>query len=300
MRRLWPLVLLLAACGTQDPTGVGMEPLRLTSTTLPPAYLGEAYTATFSAEGGVRPYAFSLEGQLPQGLTFQGGRITGTPKEKGQFSLTLTVEDGAKNSRVQRLTLTVSDPPPPRLTLVAPPAQVEGPFVLLGRVEVREALGFQLELPLRDLVPDLASLKTLSPVHLVDYDPATGLLRLDMAFLRPVKDQEVFRLLLTPQKPLTPRLAPRVVFYDKEGKPLGEALKRGKPFAELLGLAQNWGKEGKELKGDLNRDGKVEGADLQALGQGYFPKASAPVPPGGPPPAGQEESPPPPQEQGSP
>ena len=279
MRKLWPLFLLLAACGTQDPTGVGMEPLRLTSTTLPPAYLGEAYTATFSAEGGVRPYTFSLEGQLPQGLTFQGGRITGTPKEKGQFSLTLTVEDGAKNSRLQRLTLTVSDPPPPRLTLVAPPAQVEGPFLLLGRVEVREALGFQLELPLRDLVPDLASLKTSSPVYLVDHDPETGLLRLDMAFSRPVKDQEAFRLLLTPQKPLTPRLAPRVVFYDKEGKPLGETLKRGKPFAELLTLAQDWGKEGKELKGDLNGDGKVDGEDLKSLQEGYFPKAETTPPP---------------------
>lgn len=281
MRKLWPLFLLLVACGTQDPTGVGMEPLRLTSTSLPPAYLGEAYTATFSAEGGVRPYTFSLEGKLPQGLAFQGGRITGVPREKGQFPVTLTVEDGAKNSRVQRLTLTVSDPPPPRLTLVAPPAQVEGPFLLLGRVEVRETLGFQLELPLRDLNPDLASLKVVSPVYLLDYDAEAGLLRLDVAFARPLKDQEAFRLLLTPQKALTPRFSPRVVFCDKEGKPLGEALKRGRPFADLLQLAQNWGKEGKELKGDLNGDGKVDGADLQALGQGYYLKASPPPPAGG-------------------
>lgn len=299
MRKLWPL-LLLAACGTQDPTGVGMEPLRLTNTNLPPAYLGEAYTASFSAEGGVRPYAFSLEGQLPQGLAFQGGRITGTPREKGQFPLTLTVEDGAKNSRVQRLTLTVSDPPPPRLTLVAPPAQVEGPFLLLGRIEVREALGFQLELPLKDLVPDLKSLKALSPVYLLDFDPEVGLLRLDMAFAKPVKDQEAFRLLLTPQKPLTPRLAPRVVLYDKEGKPMGEALRRGKPFADLLGLAQNWGKEGKELKGDRNGDGKVDAKDLEALAEGYFPKAASPAAPPGAPPGGQEQVPPSPPEGGTP
>lgn len=281
MRKLWPLFLLLAACGTQDPTGAGMEPLRLTSTSLPPAYLGEAYTATFSAEGGVRPYTFSLEGKLPQGLAFQGGRITGVPREKGQFPLTLTVEDGAKNSRVQRLSLTVSDPPPPRLTLVAPPAQVEGPFLLLGRVEVREALGFQLELPLKDLNPDLASLKVASPVYLLDYDAEAGLLRLDVAFAKPLKDQEVFRLLLTPQKALTPRFSPRVVFYDKEGKPLGEALKRGRPFADLLQLAQNWGKEGKELKGDGNGDGKVDAQDLEALAKDYFPKVPAPSPAGG-------------------
>jgi len=281
MRKLWPLFLLLAACGTQDPTGVGMEPLRLTSTSLPHAYLGESYSVALSAEGGVRPYTFTLEGRLPQGLSFQGGRLSGVPRERGTFPLTLTLEDAAKNSRAQRLTLTVSDPPPPRLALVAPPAQVEGPFLLLGRVEVRETLGFQLELPLRDLNPDLASLKVASPVYLLDYDAEAGLLRLDVAFARPLKDQEAFRLLLTPQKALTPRFSPRVVFYDKEGKPLGEALKRGRPFADLLQLAQNWGKEGKELKGDLNGDGKVDGADLQVLGEGYFPKASPPPPAGG-------------------
>ncbi len=289
MRKLWPLLLLLAACGTQDPTGVGVEPLRLTSTSLPPAYLGESYSHAFSAEGGVRPYTFALEGKLPQGLTFQGGRLAGVPREKGQFPLTLTVEDGAKNSRVGRLTLNVSDPPPPRLTLVAPPAQVEGPFLLLGRVEVREALGFQLELRLPDLAPDLQTFRPASPVHLLDYDATTGLLRLDMAFARPVKDQEAFRLLLNPLKPLTPRLAPRLVLYDKEGKPLGQALPRGKPFAELLALAQAWGKEGKDLKGDLDGDGRVGEADLKALAAGYFPKVeSSPNPT---PPAGSEEGP---------
>ncbi|APD08782.1 MULTISPECIES: putative Ig domain-containing protein [Thermus] len=274
MRKAWPLLLLLAACGTQDPGGTGLEALRLTATTLPPAYLGEPYSAAFSAEGGVRPYSFSLEGRLPQGLVFQGGRLSGVPKEKGQFSLILTVEDGAKNSRAQKLTLTVSDPPLPRLTLVAPQAQVEAPFLLLGRVEVREAVGFQLELPLKDLTPALESLKALSPAYLLDFDPASSLLRLDMAFAKPLKDQEAFRLLLTPAKPLAPRLSPKVVLYDKEGKPLGQPLPRGKPFAALWEVAQNLGKEGEGLKGDQNGDGKVDGEDLKALAEGYFPKAS--------------------------
>ena len=193
------------------------------------------------------------------------------------------MEDAAKNSRAQRLTLTVSDPPPPRLALVLPPAQVEGPFLLLARVEGREAVGFQMEVRLADLEPDLAGLKALSPAHLLDYDPATRLLRLDMAFAKPVKDREAFRFLLTPQKPLVPRLSPKVVFYDKEGKPLGQPLPRGKPFAELLRLAQAWGREGKALKEDLDGDGKVGEADLRLLAQGYFPKPETPSPevPGG-------------------
>ena len=161
MRKLWPLALLLAACGAQD-VGAGLDPLRLTATSLPPAY---------------RPYSFTLDGKPPEGLSFQGGRLFGVPKEKGSFPLLLTVEDAAKNSRAQRLTLTVSDPPPPRLALVLPPAQVEGPFLLLARVEGREAVGFQMEVRLADLEPDLAGLKALSPAHLLDYDPATRLLR---------------------------------------------------------------------------------------------------------------------------
>lgn len=289
MRKLLPLLLLLAACGTQDLGGT--EALRLTASTLPPAYLGEAYTFAFSAEGGVRPYAFSLEGKLPEGLAFQGGRLSGTPKEKGQFPLILTVEDAAKNSRAQKLTLTVGDPPPPRLTLVLPPAQVEGPFLLLARVEGREAVGFQLEVRLQDLSPDPSSLKAASPVHLLDYDPQSRLLRLDMAFPRPLKDQEAFRLLLNPEKPLTPRLSPQVVLYDREGKPSSQAPSRGKPFADLLGLAQNWGREGKELKGDLDGDGKVGEADLRLLAQGYFPKAQAPSPEAPPAESGKGEAP---------
>jgi hypothetical protein len=275
MRKLWPLLLLLAACGTQDPTGVGVEPLRLTATSLPPAYLGENYAYAFSAEGGVRPYRFALEGRLPQGLTFQGGRVSGVPKEKGQFPLILTVEDGAKNSRTARLTLTVSDPPPPRLALVQPPAQVEGPFLLLGRVEVREALGFQLEVVLKDLSPDLSGFKGASPVYLLDYDPESwppapghGLLQAPQGpgGLPPPPHSQ-----LSPSPPGSP---PSMVLYDKEGKPLGQALARGKPFADLLAAGPEAGaRRGRSSKETWTATARWGKADLRLLAEGYFPKA---------------------------
>ena len=106
MRKLWPLALLLAACGAQD-VGAGLDPLRLTATSLPPAYLGEPYSASLAAEGGVRPYSFTLDGKLPEGLSFQWWRLFGVPKEKGSFPLLLTVEDAAKNSRAKRITLSL-------------------------------------------------------------------------------------------------------------------------------------------------------------------------------------------------
>ncbi len=273
MRQAWPL-LLLAGCGSQDLAG--QEPLRLTQASPPPAYLGEPYAYAFAAEGGVRPYTFSLDGPLPEGLTFQGGRLSGTPRAKGSFTLILTVEDGAKNSRSQRLTLQVTDPPPPRLTLLLPQAQVEGPFLLLARLEGREALGFSLDLPLGELTPDLSTFKALSPAYLLHHDGENRFLHLDMAFPRPLKGQEVFRLFLVAEKPLIPRLAPRVGFYDREGKPLGTLPPRQGGFQELLKIARGWGQEGKGLPGDLDGDGRVGEGDLLKLKEGYFKKEGLP------------------------
>lgn len=278
MRKLWPLVFFLSACGNQDLSLT--EPLRV-SATLPPAYLGEAYGAQVAAEGGVRPYTYTLEGRLPEGLSFQGGRFSGTPKEKGSFPLTLTVEDGAKNSRVQKLTLTVQDPPPPRLALVLPPAEVEEPFILLARLEGREALGFQAELPLKDLEPDLATLRPAAGVFLLFHKEKEAL-RLEAAFSRPLKGIEVFRLTLRPLKPLRPQIPVKAVFYDREGKPLGQPLPdRGLGFRALLELAQSFGQKGEGLAADRNRDGMVDEKDLALLQEAFAASVGAPAPEGG-------------------
>ncbi|MGQ9735747.1 MAG: putative Ig domain-containing protein [Thermaceae bacterium] len=270
MRVVW-LLLLLAACGSQDLSLT--EPLRL-STALPPAYLGEAYGAQVVAEGGVRPYTYTLEGRLPEGISFSGGRFTGIPKEKGSFPLTLTVEDGAKNSRVQKLTLVVQDPPPPRLVLVLPPVEVEGEFILLGRLEGREALGFQAELALKDLEADLSTLKPASGVFLLAFLDR-GILRLDAAFAKPMKGGEVFRLLLRTPKPTRPQVGLKAVFYSREGKPFSPPLpERGLGFGVLLEFVRTFGQKGEGLPADQNGDKVVDEKDL-ALLQGAFSK---PVP----------------------
>lgn len=61
---------------------------------LPNGTVGSAYEGiTFTAEGGSGSYTFTLDGRLPEGLSFEDGRLSGTPTEAGSFTFTVTVTD---------------------------------------------------------------------------------------------------------------------------------------------------------------------------------------------------------------
>jgi len=67
--------------------------LVLTTTSLPAATVGQAYSFQLAASGGVAPYTWSATG-LPAGLTCSAtGLISGTPTVGGNFSVTVTVSD---------------------------------------------------------------------------------------------------------------------------------------------------------------------------------------------------------------
>ncbi|WP_174720053.1 Ig domain-containing protein, partial [Meiothermus sp. PNK-Is4] len=242
------LSLVLAACGTDQ--GGSKQPLNI-NTSLPPAYVGDPYNATFTADGGVQPYTFKLEGSLPKGLTFNRTGLSGIPQEKGNYKLRLIIEDANLSKTYKDLTLVVSDPPPPRLTLVQPQSEVNQPFILLLRLEGRESRGFQAQIPLKDLKPALESLQAQAGVvYVARYNPEREVMDLDVAFTQPRRDLEVLRLTLSPTKALRPALQPRVAFYDKEAKPFPNnpsferATGEGKyTYADLLTLAQNFGKK---------------------------------------------------------
>ncbi len=282
----------LAACGSEtSPT----EPLRLTSTQPPPAYIGEAYQAEFPAAGGVRPYRYTLEGQLPKGLEFRDGRISGTPQEKGTFAFTLVLEDAALSSRAFRLELTVTDPPPPRFELVLPNAQVEGPFVWVVRVKDRPTTAFRARFTLKGLTPILETLAVHPDLlYVLRWDATQQVLDLDAAFTRPQTDVEVFRVTLEAPAPLRPNAPHQVQFFDAGRAPYTpKAPARSRVegtygFETLLELAQNWGKTraadadpNAPLAGDLNGDGKVNTEDLERLRSSYAwgssPQGSSPT-----------------------
>jgi hypothetical protein len=87
-----------------------MSVFLITTTTLPSATQGTAYSATLAATGGTTPYTWSIySGALPTGLTLStGGAISGTPSVSGVFQATFEVADAASQSSTARLTLNVS------------------------------------------------------------------------------------------------------------------------------------------------------------------------------------------------
>jgi hypothetical protein len=102
-------------------------PPMITTTTVPDATLGAAYTAPITATGGVPPLSWSLSsGTLPKGLAL-GSSTTGTVNITGKatvagvstFTVTVTDATGASNTSgqlqivVSSLALTTTSPLPP-------------------------------------------------------------------------------------------------------------------------------------------------------------------------------------------
>jgi hypothetical protein len=89
-----------------------VAPLKFTTTTLPAAMIGVAYSTHLTASGGARPYHWKLVGSsLPAGLTLSSsGAITGKPSATGTSSFRIRVIDSAKPAevRAKNLSITVS------------------------------------------------------------------------------------------------------------------------------------------------------------------------------------------------
>ena len=97
---------------------VAAASLAITTTSLPAAGAGTAYTATLQASGGQPPYSWSVtQGALPVGLSLSvAGAITGTPSG-GSSTFTVQVSDAAHATATASLTISVSAPSLPAITI---------------------------------------------------------------------------------------------------------------------------------------------------------------------------------------
>ena len=85
------LVAALVGCGTNGS-------ITITTTTLPAATIGTAYSQTLAATGGTTPYTWSVtSGTLPSGITLStSGVISGTPTSAGS-TFTVSVSDSSSS-----------------------------------------------------------------------------------------------------------------------------------------------------------------------------------------------------------
>ena len=88
---------------------LGINPaLAITTSSIPAAVQGVAYSQSLSATGGAGNYSWSVSGgALPAGISLGGGgTLSGTPTVSGPFSFTAKVSDGVSSS-TQTLSLNV-------------------------------------------------------------------------------------------------------------------------------------------------------------------------------------------------
>ena len=106
------------------------------------ATYGAAYSQTFTAGGSPGPYAYTLTGALPAGMSFTGNTLSGTPTVPGSYPVTITAADtvltgtGAPFSITQNYTIDVSAP-----TVVVAPATLPDPVAGTAYAQTVTATG---------------------------------------------------------------------------------------------------------------------------------------------------------------
>lgn len=74
-----------------------LNPLQITTTAMPNAHVGDAYSEQIRTSGGIAPFTYSHTGLLPAGLSLHPttGIVYGTPSSASYVNLTLTVSDSS-------------------------------------------------------------------------------------------------------------------------------------------------------------------------------------------------------------
>jgi len=124
---------IAGGCSTAPapPLPPGCPTIALSPSALPGGIANTAYAQSFTASGGVAPYAWTLAGgALPAGLTLTpAGQLSGTPTAAGSFSFTVRATDANGCFNAVAATLVVAAAPTPPATcppIVLFPATLPG------------------------------------------------------------------------------------------------------------------------------------------------------------------------------
>ncbi len=88
-----------------------IEPLAITTGSLPQGRAGDAYSQTLSAQGGRAPYTWAVaQGSLPAGLALDAGTgtISGTPTTAGTSTFTIAVTDSLGTQATKAFSITIA------------------------------------------------------------------------------------------------------------------------------------------------------------------------------------------------
>ena len=109
--------------------------LAITTSSSPSATVGVAYSTTLAANGGTKPYAWTVTSGLPPGLTLNDatGAIVGTPTTSGTFLFTAKVTDSGNTvqsvNKLLSITVAAAAATPTNLTIwpsTAVPGLIDG------------------------------------------------------------------------------------------------------------------------------------------------------------------------------
>ncbi len=112
---------------------INANPLEISTPGINIARQGEEYSFTFNANGGSEPYQWSVSSELPPGLEFNQGTLSGIPTQTGEYSLTIAVKDSNEALAIKSFPFYITKP----IVKISYPEfmyQVENEISIEGRV----------------------------------------------------------------------------------------------------------------------------------------------------------------------